>query len=226
MTLEALKIAASNVRSASAAAESSGRLSLKVQAREEEPTERISATRVRHDAYRAARRKVPLKFYLRGGHMHPQDPTVVVTLTAVTLGLYGLLWLYRTSRSLRNTTGEPQIHPLIELVLTLGTGGLFGLWASFRNTRMVHATSLYFRRSHRDLSNEVLWMFFFAPFTLGVTLLVAMFKQQVQLNEYAKLSDERERARIAGSSSTPSLERVVPIVPVSTRVVRASDVGL
>jgi Domain of unknown function (DUF4234) len=173
------------------------------------------------DAYRAAKRKVPLKYKLYGGHIEDIEPWKVVVPTVLTLGLYGFYWQYRASAGVREASHEKQVHPALEILLSVCTLGLFSLWAMFRNARRIHACSLYFRRSHKDLSELLLPLYFFAPFTIGITLLVAMAKSQEQLNDFAQLTGERERARAAGDASTPSLLKQVAIVPISARRVHS-----
>jgi hypothetical protein len=173
------------------------------------------------DAYRAAKRKVPLKYKLYGGHIATIEPWKVVTATGLTLGLFGLYWLYRCSSAIRRSTHEAQIHPALELGLVVLTGGIFGLFAMVRNVRRLHATSLYFRRSHEDLSDLLFWLYFFAPVTLGGTLLYAVSKVQAQMNDFSELTDERERARLLGNDSTPSLKKPIKIEPSSARRTRA-----
>jgi hypothetical protein len=173
------------------------------------------------DAYRAAKRKVPLKYKLYGGYIEDVDPWKVIVPTVLTLGLYSFYWQYRASMGIREASHEKQVHPALELLLSVCTLGLFSLWAMFRNARRMHACSLYFRRSHKDLSELLLPLYFFAPFTVGITLLVAMAKSQEQLNDFAQLTEERERARAAGDASTPSLLKQVAIVPISARRVRS-----
>jgi hypothetical protein len=170
------------------------------------------------NGYIAAKRKVPLKFKVLNGFVRIRKPALVVPLMVCTGGLYGLYWLFRTSEELREALREDdEIRPVFELLLTLATLGLYGFWIMVRNARKVHTSSLYFRRSHVDLSHTLGWLYFFTPFTLGITFFVAVAKVQAQLNDFATLAAERERARSAGSVSTPSLERRVLLAPASSR---------
>jgi hypothetical protein len=169
------------------------------------------------DGYIAAKRKVPLKFKILNGFVRIRRPALVVALTLCSGGLYGLYWLYRTSAELCGSLREDEeIRPALELLLTVCTLGLYGFWTLLRNARKVHTASLYFRRNHTDLSHALGWLFFFAPFTLGITFLVAIAKVQAQLNEFAELAAMRDRARSAGAVSTPSLERRVLLVPATS----------
>jgi hypothetical protein len=170
------------------------------------------------NGYAAAKRKVPLKFKVLDEFVHVRTPALVVLFTLCTGGLYGLYWLYRTSAELHEALREDEeIRPALEILLTVLTLGLYGFWIVLRNARKVHTASLYFRRSHVDLSHTIAWLYFFAPFTVGITYLVAVAKVQAQLNDFAVLARERARARSAGSVSTPSLERRVMLVPASSR---------
>jgi hypothetical protein len=133
-----------------------------------------------------------------------------------TAGLYGVYWLYKSSVELRAALqDDDEIHPLLETMLVVCSVGLYGIWLLLRNARKVHSTSLYFRRSHRNLSETIGWLTFFAPFTFGISLLVAAHMVQAQLNAFADLAAERERSRRAGSVSTPNLVRKVMLVPAS-----------
>lgn len=175
--------------------------------------------------YHAAKRKVPLKFKLLGGIVRTRHPALLVVLTTLTLGFYAFYWLHEMGAALHDAIGdEREIRPTLETILNVCTFGLFGLWLMVRNARKIHATSLYFRRSHRDLSPSLIWLTFFAPFTFGLTLFVAMVRLQEQVNSFSRLADERTRARSAGSVSTPSLERKVMLKPmVPSRIPAESE---
>lgn len=65
--------------------------------------------------------------------MTRRNVLISVFLTAITLGLYGLYWQWRTTVELGEET-ERETNPLLDLFLVALTWGLWGVWVSFRNS--------------------------------------------------------------------------------------------
>jgi hypothetical protein len=179
----------------------------------------MASTASRIDAYDAARARVPIKFRLAGGALPSRRSLRTALWCAVTFGLYGLFWNYQVSRGLRDTLGLKRYHPVRELVLTLLTLGLYGLWLPVRHARRVHSASLFFQRSHVDISQRVLWAMMLAPFTMGLSALWGVMHVQRQLNRFSRLANERERERRARADSAHEG------VPASNPSMKAIDVS-
>lgn len=147
------------------------------------------------DLYARARAKVPVKVRLRAGVIARRSPRVTALLSVATFGVYGLVWLYRVSRELRDTTSHREMRPVRDVVLTMLTLGLYGIVAIRRQARTIHAVSRYFERSHADRSGEALVFALGGLLSLGVLAAGAIHVVQEQMNDLADLTDARERDR-------------------------------
>lgn len=182
----------------------------------------VALSSERFDSYGAARAKVPVKFRLAGGRVRYRRPWKVVLYSVATLGLYAIYWNFTVARSIKRTTGVRAIKPGLDLALMVLTAGLYGLVVQFRCARRIHAASLFFERSHRDLSASVLGWNLLAPLTLGLTALISMYQLQRQLNRFADLANERERVRAERedpprlSSPVSAARLAVPAEPLSS----------
>ena len=78
------------------------------------------------DLYARARAKVPVKLRLRAGVIARRRPGLAALLAVVTGGVYGLVWLYRVSRELRDTNSHEEIRPTRDVMLTVLTLGSTG----------------------------------------------------------------------------------------------------
>lgn len=178
------------------------------------------------ELYARARAKVPDKVRLRAGRITRRSPLVAAVLCVATLGIYGIYWLYRTTAELRETTSHREMRPVRDVALTALSLGLYGIVAVHRQSRMVHAVSRYFERSHRDRSWEVLVYALGAPLSLGLLGAAAVHVVQRQMNELADLADarERDRARRAARVVTPPARRF-PAPASSARLEAAPSSG-
>jgi hypothetical protein len=57
-----------------------------------------------------------------------QSPAMVIILTVVTCGLYGLYWYYRTSEDIQDAAGVRDVSPGMEVALILVTCGLYTIY--------------------------------------------------------------------------------------------------
>jgi hypothetical protein len=65
----------------------------------------------------------------------PRSSATVIVLTLVTCGIYGYIWLYKSSDELRAATGDQSINPTTDLLLSLVTCGIWYVYAMYRNTK-------------------------------------------------------------------------------------------
>lgn len=119
-----------------------------------------------------------------------RHPAVVVLLSLVTCGLYGVYWLYRTTAELRNATGDDRLRPGVDLLIGLLTLGLWYIFVQYRNARVIHRARSAFEPGVSDHSVLVLVLNVLALF-VGVTGLVAIYVLQGDLNELAREEPER-----------------------------------
>ncbi len=178
------------------------------------------------EIYPRARAKVPVKIRLRGGMIRRRPPHVVVLLILGTVGIWGVYWLWATTRELARATEDPTVHANREVVYVVGTLGLWAIRVLYRNAQKIHGSSMYFRRSHKDQASRVLLLALGGLFSFGLLGLLAVQAVQEQLNEMADLADERERARAERDSertltSYPSSPGLAAVILGSRRVARS-----
>jgi hypothetical protein len=133
--------------------------------------------------------------------MERRNTFTTVLLVLLTFGIYGLVWLFRTTRELGEATGRT-MHPLLDVGLSILTLGAWGVWACFRNAEIVHEELTSRGVTHRDRSIPVL-VFGLATFATGLSWLAVTAILQDDLNE---LADELEGFRVVpdGPFRTPS----------------------
>lgn len=115
--------------------------------------------------------------------MERRNTFTTVLLVAITLGVYGLVWLYQTTRELADATGR-KLHPALDVGLSVVTLGAWGVWACFRNAEIVHDELTSRGVTHRDRSLPVL-VFGLATFATGLSWLAVTAILQEDLNELA-----------------------------------------
>lgn len=63
----------------------------------------------------------------------------VVILWIVTCGIYGLVWIYETSASLKDYTGDDTISPVTDLLLCIFTCGIYQLYWFYKLGQRIQA---------------------------------------------------------------------------------------
>ncbi|MCB9600565.1 MAG: DUF4234 domain-containing protein [Sandaracinus sp.] len=115
--------------------------------------------------------------------MERRNTFTTVLLVALTFGIYGLVWLFRTTRELADETGR-KLHPALDVGLAVITLGAWGVWACYRNAEIVHDELTSRGVAHRDRSLPVL-VFGIATFATGLSWLAVTAILQDDLNELA-----------------------------------------
>ncbi|MBX3252056.1 MAG: DUF4234 domain-containing protein [Myxococcales bacterium] len=120
--------------------------------------------------------------------MERRNPLLVVLLVLVTFGIYGLVWLYRTTRELGDSTGR-RMYPALDVILAILTLGAWGVWACFRNAEIVHDELQRAGVPHRDRSLPIL-VFGLGTYVAGLFAWLALTAiLQDDLNQLADVVD-------------------------------------
>ncbi len=110
-----------------------------------------------------------------------KDPVMTIVLMLVTCGLYGLYWLYITSKEMQQFTGKYSVQPEIEVILCLVTGGLYHLYWYYKSFSMIPGMQEQVGRPVVD--NTVLW---FVLMFVPLAGIYALYSFQSELNEIYK----------------------------------------
>ena len=66
-----------------------------------------------------------------------RDPIMVLVLSFVTCGVYGLYEIYKVSSELRAALGRQDINPTLDIVLGLVTCGLYFIYLAYRYPQLI-----------------------------------------------------------------------------------------
>lgn len=68
-----------------------------------------------------------------------RSPVVVILLTLVTCGLYGIYWLYKMSEEIQHLSDTPEsTSPGVELLLILVTCGLYSYYWYYKYAKKIY----------------------------------------------------------------------------------------
>lgn len=119
---------------------------------------------------------------LNPGQIEERSSAMVIVLFLVTCGIYGLYWLYKTSEELKNTTNDPDINPVMDLIITI-ICGFYGIYVMHRNATKTHAAIASRNPGHKDQSQMILIMHLLGIFvTGGITSIIAVYMLQEEFN--------------------------------------------
>jgi hypothetical protein len=107
-------------------------------------------------------------------------------LSFFTCGIYFLYWLHVTGRELKDTLGDEDIKPGIDVLLTVVTCGLWSAYAMYRNAQKVHAAMLSVDPYAKDQSELTLILAVASVFTGYVTWVGAVYVLQEELNKLGR----------------------------------------
>ena len=88
--------------------------------------------------------------------MEERNTFVVLILMVITFGIYGIFWMWKTTKELREETGRKDLRPGVDFLLFLMTLGIWGIWVGYRNAEIVHEELLGRSEKHNDRSLFVL----------------------------------------------------------------------
>jgi hypothetical protein len=86
----------------------------------------------------------------------PRSSGMVIVLIVVTCGIYGYIWLYKTSDELRVATGDQSINPATDILLSVVTCGIWYVYAMYRNTKKCYEVFRAMNFPREDKSTIVL----------------------------------------------------------------------
>lgn len=117
--------------------------------------------------------------------MTRREPVMVLLLSFVTCGIYGIYWQYVTTTELRDASGRQDLNPGLDLVVTLLCCGLWSLYVQYRNAQIIHEVLTARGIAHEDKSNTVL-LLNIAHFVTGVTGFIPPLILQDEYNKIAR----------------------------------------
>lgn len=120
------------------------------------------------------------------GHIEQRSSVAAAALSFFTCGIYFLYWLHVTGRELKDTLGDEDIKPGIDVLLTVVTCGLWSAYAMYRNAQKVHAAMLSVDPYAKDQSELTLILAVASVFTGYVTWVGAVYVLQEELNKLGR----------------------------------------
>ena len=66
-----------------------------------------------------------------------RGPVMILFPSFITLGIYYIYWVYRTSSEIQEYLGEADIPPIVEMLLTFFTGGLYLFYWDWKTARQI-----------------------------------------------------------------------------------------
>lgn len=111
----------------------------------------------------------------------------MIVLSIVTCGVYYLIWIYGTSKELKEALNDQEIKPGIDVLLSILTCTLWAVYVHYRNAQKVHAGLLSRDPTAKDQSDMILAMHLVGIF-VGATGLISMYMLQEELNKLARIT--------------------------------------
>ncbi len=110
--------------------------------------------------------------------MTRREPVMVLLLTLVTCGIYGIYWILVNNKDARDNEGFDGPSGIVLLLLTIVTCGIYMLYWRYKVTQHVGSSD--------DASKVLLYSLLgFIPFVGFVFMLLAIVKMQNVFNEAA-----------------------------------------
>lgn len=99
-----------------------------------------------------------------------RSPLMVVLLSFVTCGIYGLYWLYKTSTELKYALRNDN-NPSLDLILIFVTCGIYHIYLLYRNGKQLLTLQRRFNLPENDTSliNLLLGIFGFGIIAFAIT---------------------------------------------------------
>lgn len=99
-----------------------------------------------------------------------RSPVMVILLTFITCGIYGIYWLYMTSGELQGAMRNDN-NPGLDILLGLVTCGLYFIYLNYRNGKQLAMFQKRFMLPENDVSivNLILVIFGFGFIAYGIT---------------------------------------------------------
>jgi len=114
-----------------------------------------------------------------------RDPVMVLVLSLVTCGIYGIYEIYKVSTEMRDALGRQDINPTLDVVLSLFTCGLYFIYLSYRYPQLLLEMQDRVRLPRNDIS-----LISIILAVCGLSM-VSIFMIQTELNKIWDASGQR-----------------------------------
>ena len=115
-----------------------------------------------------------------------REPIVVILLSIITCGIYGLYWYYTIMDDLNKATGEERISPVMMLIVSIICFPFFWLILYKTDKGLAEISQ---NEGLRYKENFILWLLL--TLVLGVGVIVAMYQITAAFNDlWAKRMDD------------------------------------
>lgn len=125
----------------------------------------------------------------RGGGLfavgEKRDPVMVLVLSLVTCGIYGIYWWIVTGNDIKNALGREDINPTMDIVLAFVTCGIWLIYMHFKYPQLILEMQDRTGVPRNDISVISILL---AVFGLG---LVAQMMMQTELNKVYDAAGQR-----------------------------------
>lgn len=113
--------------------------------------------------------------------MTERSGVTIIILTFVTCGIYYFIWKYQTTQELKNATGDKEMNPGLDLLLSILLCGIWAVFTDYRNAKKAYETLKANGSNRGDQSTIVILLHF-----LGLGF-VSIYMLQEEYNAIAKL---------------------------------------
>jgi hypothetical protein len=103
----------------------------------------------------------------------------------VTCGVYYLIWIYSTTKELKEALADDELKPGIDVLLSIFTCFLWSMYVDYRNAQKIHAALLSRDPYAKDQSDMVLILDLVGLF-VGATTLISKYILQEELNRLSR----------------------------------------
>ncbi|MFZ5987064.1 MAG: DUF4234 domain-containing protein [Bacillota bacterium] len=106
-----------------------------------------------------------------------RSPIVVLLLSIITFGIYGLYWIYKFSDETQKYSGKSSVSPAVELILCIFTCGIYYIYWNYKYGKIIAECQQIAGLTPED--NSVLYLLL-SIFGLGV---ISMLIMQSSINK-------------------------------------------
>jgi hypothetical protein len=122
--------------------------------------------------------------------MTERSGVTVILLTFVTCGIYYFIWKYKTTEELKAASGDKEINPGMDLLLSILLCGIWAVFTDYRNAKKAYEILKANGSNRGDQSTIVILLHF-----LGLGF-VSIYMLQEEYNAIAKLGRGQQLAAL------------------------------